>query len=183
MKIAVFASGTGTNFNNLIRQKDIEAEFSLLVSDKVNAKALEIAKENGIKTFAFNPKEYNKKEDYEKEIINILEENKIDLLVLAGYMRILSREFIEKFRDRIINIHPSYLPHYKGANGIKDAYNDGKNIFGVSVHYVNEEVDGGEIILQERLFGMEGLTLEEVTKKVHELEYKLYPMALKMIIK
>ncbi len=182
MKVAVFASGTGTNFQNLLNQKDLDIDFSLLVCDKPSANAIKIANDNNIEVLSFNPKEFNSKAEYEKLITDTLLEKEVELIVLAGYMRILSSEFVNKFNNKIINIHPSLLPLYKGATAIKDAFEDEKNIFGVSVHYVNEEVDGGEIILQDKVLNTEGLTLEEVTAKVHELEYKLYPMALKSII-
>lgn len=182
-KIAIFASGTGTNFRNIVEDTTIEADFCLFVCDNINAKCIEIAKEHNINSFVFSPKEYAKKIDYEKEIEKRLDDNNIDLIVLAGYMRILSKEFVSKYNDKIINVHPSLLPLYKGATAIKDAYEDNKNIFGVTVHYVNEEVDGGEIIIQDRVQDTFGLSIEEVTKKVHELEYKLYPIAIKSIIK
>ncbi|MFV0440592.1 MAG: phosphoribosylglycinamide formyltransferase [Lachnospirales bacterium] len=183
IKIAVFASGTGTNFRNIVEDKSINAKFSLFVCDRPKAKCIEIAKENDIDSFIFKAKDYKSKEEYEKIIMTKLDEKEIDLIVLAGYMRILSKEFVEKYNNKIINIHPSLLPLYKGATAVKDAFEDGKNIFGVTVHYVNEDVDGGEIIIQEQLENTKGLSLEEIFVKVHELEYKLYPMAIKSIIK
>ncbi len=181
-RVAVFASGRGTNFDNLLRQADLNADFCLFVCDNKAAKAIDIAISNNIKTFVFNPKDYEKKADYEKEIIEKLSENNIEYIILAGYMRILSSEFVKKYEYKIINIHPSLLPLYKGAHAIEDAFNDNKNIFGVTVHFVNEEVDAGAIILQERVPDTLGLSIEEVTEKVHELEYKLYPKALKSIL-
>ncbi len=144
MRIAIFASGTGTNFANLIKQDDINADFCLLVCDKKGAKCIDIAKDNNIDTLVVSPKEYNSKTEFEQVIIDRLDKENIDLLVLAGYMRILTKEFVQKFENKIINIHPSYLPHYKGATAIKDAFLDGKDFYGVTVHYVNEEVDGGD---------------------------------------
>ncbi len=181
-KVAVFASGRGTNFENLLRQADLNADFVLFVSDNKDAKAIDIAFHNNIKSFVFNPKDYEKKADYEKEIIEKLEENEVEYIILAGYMRILSKEFVRKYEYKIINIHPSLLPLYKGAHAIEDAYYDNKNIFGVTVHFVNEEIDAGMIILQDRVQETLGLSLEEVTEKVHELEYVLYPKALKSIL-
>ncbi len=181
-KVAVFASGTGTNFENLLRQTDLNADICLFVCDNREAKAIQIAINFGVNSFVFNPKDYDKKADYENEIIKLLEENQVEYIVLAGYMRILSKEFVKKYEYKIINIHPSYLPHYKGANAIEDAFKDGKELFGVTVHFVNEEVDGGAIILQEKVRDTLGLSLEEVTQRVHELEYILYPKALKSIL-
>lgn len=182
INIAVFASGNGTNFENLIKQNDIHANFCILISDNKEANALKIASEHNIDSFSFTPKEYISKREYEKEIEDIIDKLNIDLIVLAGYMRILSEEFTQKYEGRIINIHPSLLPLYKGKNAIQDAYLDGKNIFGVTVHYVICDVDAGEIIIQDKVLNTNGLTLSEVTKKVHELEYILYPKALKMVI-
>ncbi len=181
-KIAIFASGNGTNFDNLLRQNDLNADICLFVCDNKDAKSVQIAINFGIESFVFNPKDYEKKADYEKEIISYLEKNEVEFIVLAGYMRILSKEFVKKYEYKIINIHPSYLPHYKGAKAIEDAYKDNKGLFGVTVHFVSEEVDSGAIILQEKVRGTLGLSLEEVTQKVHELEYILYPKALKSIL-
>ncbi len=181
-RVAVFASGTGTNFTNLIEQNDINADFCLLVVDKEDAKVIERAKHKNINTVVIPRKNYDKRSEFEQVIINSLENENIDIIVLAGFMRILSKEFVQKYEGRIINIHPSLLPLYKGATAIEDAFLDGKNIFGVTVHYVIPDIDSGEIIMQEKVLGTEGLTLLEVTEKVHELEYKLYPMALKSIL-
>ncbi len=180
-KVAVFASGTGTNFDNLLRQSDLNVEFSLFVCDKKGANSINIAMINNIPQFVFNPKDYKNKEAYEQDIIEQLEKHEVEYIILAGYMRILSSDFVSRYPYKIINIHPSMLPHYKGAHAIEDAFNDNKNIFGVTVHYVNEEVDGGAIILQERVQDTLGLSLDEVTEKVHKLEYELYPKALKSI--
>lgn len=181
-KIAVFASGNGTNFENILNRKDINAEIVFLICDNKNARAIEIARKNAIDTFVFSPKDYDSKKDYEREISKRIDTLDIDLIVLSGYMRILSKDFVEKYDRKIINIHPSMLPLYKGKNAIEQAFLDGKDIFGVTVHYVNAEVDDGEIILQERVSDTFGLSLEEVTRKVHELEYKLYPMAIIKLI-
>lgn len=181
-KIAVFASGNGTNFENILNRKDINAEIVLLICDNKNARAIEIARKNAIDTFVFSPKDYDSKKDYEREISKHIDTLDIDFLVLSGYMRILSKNFVEKYDRKIINIHPSMLPLYKGKNAIEQAFLDGKDIFGVTVHYVNAEVDDGEIILQERVSDTFGLSLEEVTRKVHDLEYKLYPMAIIKLI-
>ncbi len=180
-KVAVFASGNGTNFENLLRQHDLNVEFALFVCDKKEAKAIDIAMRNNIPQFVFNPKDFASKGEYEKAIINELEKHGVEYIILAGYMRILSSEFVSKYRYKIINIHPSMLPNYKGAHAIEDAFYDNKNIFGVTIHYVDEEVDSGVVILQERVEDTLGLSLDEVTQKVHELEYKLYPKALKSI--
>lgn len=181
-RIAVFASGNGTNFENIINDKSINADWSILICDNKNAKAIDIAKNNNIETFAFSAKDYENKAHYEKEISTILDNLEIDLIVLAGYMRILSKEFVEKYEGKIINIHPSLLPLYKGGHAIEDAFNDGKNIFGATVHYVVAEIDSGEIIIQDTVNNTEGLTLNEITQKVHELEYILYPKAIKIVL-
>ncbi len=181
-KVAIFASGTGTNFRNIINDKSLNLDCVLFVCDKPYAKSVDIAKEKNITSFVFNPKDYDSKSAYEKDIIFMLETYNVELIILAGYMRLLSADFTKKFENKIINIHPSLLPLYKGANAIPQAYDDGKNIFGVTIHYVNAEMDSGEIILQEKLTNTENLTLDEVTENIHQLEYKLYPMAIKKVI-
>ncbi len=182
IKVAIFASGTGTNFHNIISDTTLNIECVLFVCDNPKAKSIGIATEKCIPHFIFNPKDYDKKTDYEKEIIYLLEKHKVQLIILAGYMRLLSPDFTSRYDKKIINIHPSLLPLYKGGKAIPQAYADGKNIFGVTVHYVNEEMDSGEIILQEKLHNTEKLTLEEVEEKIHQLEYKLYPMAIKKVL-
>ncbi|MDO4605321.1 MAG: phosphoribosylglycinamide formyltransferase [Helcococcus sp.] len=181
--IAIFASGTGSNFVNLVKNKELKdyCNIRILICDNPNAKVIERAIDLNIDTFVFNPKEYNSKKKYEDMILDKVMDT--DYIVLAGYMRILSSYFLEKYHGKIINIHPSILPLYKGINSIERAYNNKDSEIGVSIHYVNEEVDGGEILAQDKFKVDYKESLDEVTNKVHQLEHRLYPETLINIFK
>lgn len=183
INIAIFASGTGSNFVNLVQNEELKdyCNIKLLICDNPNAKVIERAKELDIDTFVFNPKDFNTKREYERLIIEKVKD--INYLVLAGYMRILSPYFLEKYQGRIINIHPSLLPLYKGINSIERAYNNRDFEIGISIHYVNEEVDGGEILAQDKFIVDYNENLEQVIDRVHKLEHRLYPKTLVKIFK
>lgn len=183
--IAVFASGRGTNFAAIIKavkRGKINARLSLLVSDNPQAGALRLAKQAKIKSALVERAKFSTKEDFENEIIRHLKENKIDLIVLAGFMRILSRGFVRKFKNRILNIHPALLPAFKGAQAIKDAFLYGVKTTGVTVHFVDEQVDHGPIILQEPVPITQKDTLKSLEEKIHRVEHRLYPEAIRLII-
>jgi phosphoribosylglycinamide formyltransferase-1 len=183
--IAVFASGRGTNFGAIIRavkKGKIKANLSLLVSDQPGAGAIGRAKRAGVKVALVERGDFSGKEDFEARIIEILEENKIDLIVLAGFMRILSAVFVARYKERIINVHPALLPSFKGAHGIKEAYEFGVKVTGVTVHFVDEAMDHGPIILQKAFPIEEGDTLETLEKKIHRIEHVIYPEAVRLII-
>lgn len=176
--IAIFASGSGSNFENLINNKELNkyANIEFLICDKKEAYVLERAKKINIKSYLVDFTKFNNKKDFENKILELVKN--IDFIVLAGYMRIISSYFIENFRGKIINIHPSLLPKYKGINSIKRAYNDKEEYIGVSIHYVNEEIDAGKILAQDKFKVDYSKNLDEITQQVHELEHKLYPKTL-----
>ncbi len=197
--VAVFASGRGTNFAAIIRAtkldpslKDgkvyplglgkIKANLSLLVCDNPKAVAIGRAKRAGIKVALLKREDFANKKDFENKIISHLEENKIDLIVLAGFMRLLSPDFVRKYKGRIINIHPALLPSFKGSEGIKDAFNYGVKVTGVTVHFVDEKMDHGPIILQAPVEIKENDTLDSLEKRIHKLEHRLYPQAIKLFL-
>lgn len=173
-KIGIFASGTGTNFDALASSEEIKnlADIEIMVCDKPGAKVIKKAEDKNIKTFVFNPKDYENKAAYEKEILEKVKD--LDYIFLAGYMRILSKDFLENFKGRVVNIHPSILPKYKGRESIKRAYEARDSYIGVTIHYVNEEIDGGKILAQDKFKVDYSNTLDEVESKVHELEHRLY---------
>lgn len=173
-KVAIFASGNGSNFEALISSNEINklADINLLICDNPNAKVIDKAKKYNIEKFIFNPKDYISKKEYEDEILSKVQN--IDIIFLAGYMRIISKNFLEKFNGKIINIHPSLLPKYKGVESIKRAYENKEEYIGVSIHYVNEEIDGGKIIAQEKFKVDYNKSLEEIIEEVHKIEHKLY---------
>jgi phosphoribosylglycinamide formyltransferase-1 len=185
MNIAVFASGRGTNFGAIIRavkKGTIKAHLSLLVCDNPGVAAIGRARRAGIKVALIKRNDFASKQEFEAAIIRHLEENKIDLIALAGFMRVLSPEFVQRFKARILNIHPSLLPSFKGEEGIKDAFEYGVKVTGVTVHFVDEEMDHGPIILQKEIKIEETDTLESLESRIHKVEHKLYPEALKLFV-
>ena len=183
MKIAVLASGRGSNFVAIaksLKKGLTSAELSLLVCDNPKALVLAKAKKLGIKTALVKREEYKDKRDFEAAIIGYLKEEKIDLIVLAGFMRMLSNDFVSGFSNKIINIHPALLPSFKGTEGIKDAFDYGAKVTGVTVHFVDGKMDHGPIILQQALKIDENDTLESLEKKIHKIEHRLYPEAIRL---
>lgn len=184
-KLAVFASGSGTNFEaivNACEKNEIDATVEILVCDKKDAYALTRAKNHNIKTFVFTAKDYPSKEAFETEIVKELKALDIDLICLAGYMRYIGSVLLEHYEGKMINIHPALLPSFKGAHGIKDAFDYGVKMFGVTVHYVDSGVDSGKIIMQ-RGFEYYGNDIDEVEKRIHEVEHELYSQAINMVLK
>ncbi len=184
-KIAFMVSGNGTNMENLINDCHngrIMAEASLVICDKPEAGAIKRAKNYGVPVAVVDRKAFAAKQAFEAEIIRKLEERKIDWVVLAGFMRILSSEFVRKYWGRLINIHPSLLPAFPGAHGIRDAFDAKVKETGVTVHFVDEGVDSGKIILQKKVPVDSGDTLETLEAKVHAVEYEIYPEALRLVL-
>jgi phosphoribosylglycinamide formyltransferase-1 len=176
VKIAVFASRQGTNFSAIaraVKKGRIKAELAVLVCDRPKAAVVARAKRAGVKVALVRN---------EEEILAVLAENKIDLIVLAGFMRILGPQLVGEYKHRILNIHPALLPSFKGAHGIADAFNYGVKLTGVTVHFVDEEMDHGPIILQAPLRVEQSDSLESLEKKIHKVEHKLYPQAVKLFV-
>jgi len=186
MNIAILASGKGTNFEAIVRavkKGDIRnVQVKLLVTDREEAFVRKRARRLKIKEVFIDPSNFSFREDFEKALVRVLVREKVELVVLAGFMRILSSYFIKKFKNRILNIHPSLLPAFKGVNAIERAYKYGVKITGVTVHFVDEKVDHGPIILQGAVKVKPGESLEEVEKKIHKLEHNLYPQAIKLLV-
>jgi phosphoribosylglycinamide formyltransferase-1 len=183
-KIAIFASGSGTNFETLVNKVEegfINAKVVLMVCDNPNAYVIERAKNHNINSFIFNPKEFSKKSEYEAIIVDKLKELDVDLICLAGYMRYIGKVLLDNYEGKMINIHPALLPSFKGAHGIDDAFNYGVKVFGVTVHYVDSGVDSGKIIMQ-RGFEYYGSNRDEVEKKIHEIEHVLYVEAINKVL-
>lgn len=183
MNLAIFASGRGTNFSAIaqaIKKGKVKASLSLLVCDNPDGPVLKKAKRAGVKIVLIKRRDFASRSDFENGIIRSLEENRIDLILLAGFMRMLSAEFVHKYAGRIINIHPALLPSFKGAQGIKDAFDYGVKVTGVTVHFVDEKMDSGPIILQQTVKIEEADTPESLEKKIHAVEHRLYPEAVRL---
>ena len=178
VKTAVFISGTGSNLKSLIKfskTKKSPISINLIISNNAKAKGLKFGKINKIKKKVFN---YEKKHKVESQILTFLKKHKIKLICLAGFMKILSRNFITKFRGKILNIHPSLLPKYKGLNTHERALNNNEKYSGCTVHFVNSKLDSGKIILQKKVKISKKETKVSLNKKVLIQEHMLYPKAI-----
>ncbi len=158
------------------------AEVAIVISDKCDARGLELARERGIETRCVERKG-GTREEHEREIVRVLRERRVDLVCLAGYMRLLSPCFIEAFEMRILNIHPSLLPAFPGLDAQRQALEHGAKVSGCTVHFVDETLDGGPIIAQRTVAVLEGDTVETLSARILEQEHKLYPEALALVLK
>ena len=183
-RIAVFASGTGTNFvaiASACKSGRLDAEVAVMVCDHPGAAVIDRAREMEIDTFVFNPRSYANKAAYEAEIVQVLDDKKIDLVCLAGYMRIVGDVLLHAYEGKIINIHPSLLPAFKGAHAVEDAVAYGVKVYGITIHWVNEQLDGGKIIAQ-RAFPYEGSDPAEVHRIGQKIEHELYVQTIKDLL-
>jgi formyltetrahydrofolate-dependent phosphoribosylglycinamide formyltransferase len=183
-KIAVMISGRGSNMNAIMAASmdpDYPARIIGVVSNRPNAAGLEIAEKNGIATKAIDHKTYDLREEHEAAITKVLEEMAPDLVVLAGYMRILSSTFVNRWRGKLINIHPSLLPSFRGLDTHERALIAGVKVHGCSVHYVTAELDDGPIIAQAAVPVLPDDTADTLQARVLKAEHFLYPKAVAMI--
>lgn len=183
IRLAVLASGSGTNLEAIaqaIDDGDIPAEIAVLISDNPEAFALERAKRRGIATRVLKPSSYTDREAYDHAICEELRAAGTDLVVLAGYMKLVGAEIVEAYRDRIMNIHPALLPSFPGENGVGDALDYGVKISGVTVHFVDEGLDTGPIIAQEAVPVEENDDVESLHNRIHFAEYRVYPRAIRL---
>ena len=183
INIGVLASGRGTNLQAIIEAIEdgkIAGEIKVVMSDHPKACALKRAQQYLIDTRYIDFKEFKNREDFDKEIIKILKEKKIDLVVLAGYMRILSPYFIRTYQNKIMNIHPALLPSFPGLYAQKQAIGNGVKISGCTVHFVEEGVDSGPIILQKAVEMSDDDTEESLTEKILKEEHQIYPQAIQL---
>ena len=178
LRIGILASGEGTNFQVLIdsrRKNELDIDIKVLISNNINAGCINRATKASIKNEVLIESEFNNKIDFENKIIKILQDNEVELVVLAGWMKILSDNFIKSFKNRIINIHPSLLPSFKGKDAVFDALKNGSKITGCSVHFVIEEVDSGKLIIQGALPIHKEDNKETLTNKIQIIEHKILP--------
>jgi len=183
IKTAIFFSGRGSNMETLIKatkKPKFPASILLVMTNNKNAKGIAIAKKYSIPIKMFDKKSYNKVK-FETNSIKILLNYEIELICLAGFMQVLSKKFINKWKNRIINIHPSYLPKNKGLNAQKQALQGNDSFTGCTVHYVNEKIDSGKIILQEKVKIMNKDNVQALSNRILLKEHIIYPKALKKI--
>lgn len=185
-RIAILISGRGSNMVALADAIDNgtipNAEIVAVVSDQPAAPGLAVAHERGIKTFAVE-RAGRKRDEHEKEIVSLLRELRVDLICLAGYMRVLSPYFVDAFKGRIVNIHPSLLPSFPGLDAQRQALEHGVKVSGCTVHFVDNTLDGGPIIAQRTVPILDGDTVEKLSARILEQEHILYPEAVASVLK
>ena len=185
-QLAIFASGNGSNAQAIIdacKQGIINANVAVIITDNPNAFVIQRAAKENINCKVFKPKIFTDKVSYENAILELLSALNIELIVLAGYMRLIGTVLLTAFTKKIINIHPSLLPKYKGLNAIKQAIDNNDSELGVTIHYVDEGMDTGEIIEQEKITIEDlNLPIEEIEAMVHNVEHQLYVTTLQKLI-
>lgn len=186
MNIALFASGTGSNVQAIIDAAaagQISGKLACLFCDKAGAPVIDKAQAAGLPVLVLSPKDCNTRQAWEAGIIAFLKEHQVDLIVLAGFMRIIGKPLLQAYPNRIMNIHPSLLPQFPGAQAIEDAYQAGAEETGVTVHWVDEGIDTGEVINQRVLTVNPEWTLSELEEAIHRIEHQLYPQTVEQVIK
>ncbi|MCZ7372861.1 MAG: phosphoribosylglycinamide formyltransferase [Candidatus Methanoperedens sp.] len=183
--IAVLVSGRGSNLQAIIDSIEngyLMARIGIVISDVVDAYALTRAKKHGIEAVFLDPTGFASRELYEKEVLKVLKAQKIDLLLLAGYMRIVGKTLLSAYKNRILNIHPALLPAFPGLHAQKQAFDHGVKVAGCTVHFVDEALDGGPIILQKCVEVREDDTADTLADRILEQEHKIYPEAVKLFV-
>lgn len=184
IKTAILISGRGSNMQALIKaslDSDFPAQIVLVLSNKADATGLKFAEQNDIATAVIEHKKFANRQDFDQKIDEVLQIYQVELVCLAGFMRILSAQLVKKWHKKMINIHPSLLPNFKGANAVLDALNAQVKITGCTTHFVSEEVDSGEIILQSQVPIASDDNLASLSAKILEQEHIIYPRSLKIV--
>ena len=183
LRVGVLASGRGSNFRALVEAAHagrLPATMIVLISDRETAPALDVARAHGIEALFLDPKQYPSREAHEKAIISALEERRVDLVCHAGYMRILTPAYVAHFRGRAFNIHPSLLPAFPGLHAQRQALAHGVRVAGATVHFVDEGVDSGPIVLQAAVPVLAGDTEESLAQRILVEEHRIYPEAVRL---
>jgi len=178
----VLASGTGSNLQALLDDEVVGPAIGLVVSDRAEAKALDRARSAGIEAVHLDPKAHEGREAHDRALVELLQDRGIELVCLAGYMRILSPGFVRLFWGRTLNVHPSLLPVFPGAHAVRDALSWGVRLTGCTVHVVDEEVDHGPILAQEAVPVLDDDDEASLHARIQEAEHRLYPLAVRRMI-
>jgi phosphoribosylglycinamide formyltransferase-1 len=185
VRVGVLASGRGSNFTALAeaqgRDELAPAEIAVLICNRPSAAVIDRAREFGVESAVISHRDFDSREAFDQALIDALRARGVELVVLAGFMRILTPTFLRAFLHRVINLHPALLPSFAGTDGIGDALAYGVKVTGVSVHLVDEGVDTGPIILQEAVTIAEGESRESVEPRIHEVEHRLLPRAVQLV--
>jgi len=183
LTIAVLASGRGSNFQSIIdniKSGYLQAKIAVLITDNAEAYAIDRAKNNNIETLLLIPKNFSDKDSYYRHIANELNKRGVELVVLAGFMRVVGQPLIERFKNRIMNIHPALLPSFPGLHGQKQALEYGVKVAGCTVHFVDEGMDTGPIIIQSAVPAYEDDTEDTLSERILKEEHKIFPLAIKL---
>ena len=183
-KIAVFASGNGSNFQAIVdavKAGTLAAEIRLLVCDQETAYVLQRAKKEKIDSFCFSPKSFHDKAAFEKEIVNQLKLKDVEFIVLAGYMRLIGPTLLQEYPEAIVNIHPSLLPAFPGIDAIGQAFEAGVKVTGISIHYVDAGMDTGPIIAQKEIEVLANDTRDRLQERIQQTEHITYPEVLQQL--
>jgi len=184
IRTAILISGRGSNMQSLIeaaKKTDYPARIVLVISNKENATGLEFARQNNIKIAIVDHKKFSSREEFDQAMAKIIDANDCQIVCLAGFMRLLSAEFVKHFEGRLINIHPSLLPDFKGDRAVADALSFGVKKSGCTVHFVSEEMDSGQIIKQAEVEVLRGDTVETLAARILKQEHIVYPESLALI--
>lgn len=181
VRIAVLASGSGTNLQALLDDDYVGRRIALVAADRADAYALERARARSVEAVILDPTEHSDRDAYGRALVDLLRSRSIDLVVMAGFMRVLSAEAVQAFEGRLLNVHPSLLPAFPGAHAVADALAWGVRVTGVTVHLVDEEVDHGPIVLQEAVEIRPGDDRETLEARIHEAEHRLLPRAVRAL--
>ncbi|MDI6781463.1 MAG: phosphoribosylglycinamide formyltransferase [bacterium] len=185
ISLGVLVSGRGSNLQAIIdaiNDGNLNANIMLVISNQENAYALERARKAGIKTIFINPQDYPLQQDYEQQMVSQLEANNVELVILAGFMRILTPYFVNAYQNRILNIHPALLPSFPGLHAQKQALEYGVMVTGVTVHVVDEGMDTGPIIMQRAVDVLPDDTVDSLSERMLKIEHQIYPEAIAQII-
>ena len=183
--LGILCSGRGSNMQSImaaIESGQIKAEIGIVLTDKPEARALQVASEAGIKSVCVNRKACSTQQEFEEKLVAELKAANVTLVVLAGFMRILSPYFVEAYRHRILNIHPSLLPSFGGAHAHRDVLAYGTKVSGCTIHFVDEGMDHGPIILQDTVPGLDDDTEDTLAARVLTKEHILYPKAIELFV-
>jgi phosphoribosylglycinamide formyltransferase-1 len=185
LNIGVLVSGRGTNLQSIINSIEddtLDAQINIVISNNPEVKALERCEKFGIENQHLDPDDFDTKEEYETKLIEVLEENNVELVAMAGFMKVLSSYFVECYRNKLMNIHPSLLPAFPGVDAQRQAFNYGVKVTGCTVHFVDEGVDSGPIILQETVPVLKSDTVSSLSQRILAEEHRVYPKAIQLFV-
>lgn len=186
MKLAIFASGNGANFEEIVKATQegvLDATIACLICDRADAYVLKRAKRLAIPYYVLEPKHFLTKIDYEKQVLYYLNEQEIEFIVLAGYMRLIGNTLLLPYLNRIVNLHPSLLPEYAGKDSIQRAFDENRPYSGITIHFIDQGMDTGPIIFQKEVTRYPEDTLATFEARIHQVEYQYYPKIIQQVLK